>query len=107
VLSRYGIRQAWGQGLARVSGGWMGTHDRGMYAHYDLVLRKDPDFFCNELQSSELLEPYFDPIGVKRLLQAHLEGKTNAAITLFNLWTYARWRHYLIGGDQLGPASRE
>jgi len=102
LLSRTGIHRAWGRGLALASGGWLGTHDRGMYAHYDQVLRHDPALFRGVLESPALLEPYFDPAGVKRLLDAHLRGRTNAAIALTNLWTYARWRQYLGAGDAPG-----
>ena len=90
--------RAWSRDIGRVasklSGGWVGSHNRHAYVHYERLPRRFPDLFRTLFSQDELLEPYFLPDRVRTLLEEHIAGRRDETMALLNLWTLCSWRKH-------------
>lgn len=85
-----------GRGLARLSGGWVGLHNRGEYVHHDESIRKvDPEWFRQALNQDDLTQDWFDKKALNTLLEEHLMGKMDHSIRINNVVSFLEWRRIM------------
>jgi hypothetical protein len=85
-----------GHGLARVSGGWAGLHNRSEYVHHDESIRKvDPEWFRQALNLDSLTEGWFDKKSLNSLLEEHLMEKMDHSIRINNVVSFLEWRRIM------------
>lgn len=87
------VVRGFGLGLASLSGGWAGLHNRGEYVHHDESIRKvDPEWFRRALNQDDLTEGWFDRKALNTLLDEHLMGKMDHSIRINNVVSFLEWR---------------
>lgn len=85
-----------GHGLARLSGGWVGLHNRGEYVHHDESIRKvDFEWFRQALNQDDLTQGWFDKKALNALLDEHLMGKMDHSIRINNVVSFLEWRRIM------------
>lgn len=82
-------------GLAQLSGGWFGEHNRKEYTHPDTNMRLHSHAFRKFFADADAFVPYFEPKAVLALFEDHVAARTNADPVLYNLMTFALWRRYM------------
>ncbi|MDP2962579.1 MAG: asparagine synthase-related protein [Sulfurimicrobium sp.] len=88
--------QNFGHGLALLSGGWLGLHNRSEYVHHDESIRKvDPEWFRHALNQDELTDGWFDKKALNALLEEHLMGKMDHSIRINNVVSFLEWRRIM------------
>lgn len=81
--------------LARITGGWLGNHDRNAYAHYDIVIAKHAPSLTGLLNDENLFYPYFDIHYLRKFI--HNIQNESQAFLAFNILTYAYWKKITMG----------
>lgn len=85
-----------GRGLASLSGGWVGLHNRGEYVHHDESIRKvDPEWFRQALNQDDLIAGWFDKKALNTLLEEHLMEKMDHSIRINNVISFLEWRRLM------------
>ncbi|PWB59381.1 MAG: hypothetical protein C3F18_00950 [Nitrosomonadales bacterium] len=85
-----------GLGLASLSGGWAGLHNRSEYVHHDESIRKvGPEWFRQALNQDDLTEGWFDRKALNALLEEHLTGKMDHSIRINNVVSFLEWRRMM------------
>lgn len=85
-----------GHGLANLTGGWLGLHNRGEYVHHDESIRKvDPEWFRQALNQDDLTEGWFDKKALNTLLEEHLMGRMDHSIRINNVVSFLEWRRIM------------
>lgn len=90
------VLRSFGLGLASLSSGWAGLHNRGEYVHHDESIRKvDPEWFRQALNQDDLTEGWFDKKALNTLLEEHLMGKMDHSIRINNVVSFLEWRRIM------------
>lgn len=84
-----------GRSVVRLTGGWLGPHNRLYYAHHDDSIRRvDPDWFRDRLNCEEAGD-WFDRAALNALLREHLAGTADHSIRINNVVSFLAWRRMM------------
>lgn len=87
------IRRGLGQLTVKLSGGWLGPHNRDYYVHHDENIRRvDPSWYRSVLNQDKLVEGFFRKDALNQLLDEHLARKSNHATRINNIVAFLHWR---------------